>query len=552
MQLFGLNIELLKRAEEKSSALTLPVSDDGAAVVSGGAVSAYYGVSLDTDSVLKNEFQSIQKYREIALYPEIDIAIQDIVNEAVPSEDNQQQLKVVIDDKLEISTGLRKKIGHEFEEVLELMNYNQMASDIFRSWYVDGRKYYQIIVDKKNLQNGIVEVLPIDSLKLKKVREIVKQKTESGIDTPEITSEYYLYNEAGFAGTNKSGSAPAVQSNGVKISADAIVYAPSGVFDAQAGHVIGYLQKAIKPVNQLRMLEDATMVYFIARAPERRIFYIDVGNLPKLKAEQYVKEIMNKYRNKMVYDASTGSIKDDKKYMSLLEDFWMPRRENGRSTEITTLPGSQNQQSMLDNVKYFQEKLFQALNVPVSRLQPETGFSMGRTTEISRDEVKFQKFIDRLRKKFSVLFYDLLKTQLILKGIVNDIEWDELKSHIYFEFQTDNYFAELKELDITQARLNILAQANQYVGNYYSKEWIWKHVLHLSDEEIEEMKAQIDSEKGDPTAQVWGQQQLMAPPMPPGVGDPNDPNAQQDPYQFGGNDPSQDQQAPGPYDQQQQ
>ncbi len=531
MKLFGLNIELLKRAEEPSSALTLPSNDDGAQVVSG-ASAAYYGIALNMDSTFQNEYQSIQKYREIALYPEIDIALQDIVNEAVPAEDFEQQLKIVIDDKLELSDSLKQKIEDEFEEVLELLDYNTMSSDIFRSWYVDGRKTYQIIVDKKNLKSGILEVRPIDSLKIKKVREVKKEKTPTGVDTVEVVQEYYIYNEAGFAGSDKGkttgNSSP---SNGTMISADAIVYAPSGLFDSMTGSVISYLQKAIKPVNQLRMLEDATIVYFIARAPERRIFYIDVGNLPKLKAEQYVKEIMNKYRNKTVYDPATGTTKDDKKYMSMLEDFWMPRRDGGKGTEITTLPGSSNQSSMLENIKYFQEKLYQSLNVPLSRMQPDTGFSMGRTTEISRDEVKFQKFIDKLRKKFSVLFYDLLKTQLILKGIVNDIEWDELKQHIHFSFQTDNYFSELKELDIIQQRLNLLSQANSYVGNYFSKEQIHKQILRRSDLDIQETKDQIDAEKDDPTAQVWGQQQLMQPPMMPGMGgDPNDPNAQQDPY----------------------
>ena len=545
MKLFGLNIEKIKPAEELSAGLVVPDNQDGADVISSSA--AYYGIYMDTNAQLKNEIQQIQKYREVSQYPEVDIALQDIINESIPNEDDENQLDIILDET-EFSDELNEKITEEFKNVLRALDYENMASDIFRRWYVDGRLFYQIIVDKSNLKRGIIELRAIDSVKIRKIKEVKKIKTAQGVEVIGDIEEYYVYNEAGIVQSNQNQNVQSVAAQGLKISVDAIAYAPSGLTDPSTGTVVSYLNKAIRPINQLRMLEDATVVYFIARAPERRIFYVDVGNLPKMKAEQYMKEIMNRYRNKMVYDAKSGEVKDDKKYMSMLEDMWMPRRDGGKGTEVQTLAGATNQASMLENVEYFQKKMYQALNVPISRMQPDTGFSLGRTTEISRDELKFQKFVDRLRRKFSQLFFELLKTQLILKGICNDLEWDDLKEKIKFRFQRDNFFSELKNQDLLNSRLMALQQINQFVGNYYSKDWIWKNVLKLTEKEIEEMKIAMKSEEGDETAQFWNQQQLMQPPMPPGMGgDPNDPNAdpnmQQDPYDApGGQD--QDQQQP--------
>ena len=495
-QLFGIKFGKGKSEENFSGSLTPPVDDEGSAVVSSVG---NYGVYLDTTQNVSNELLNIQKYREIALYPEVDIALQDIINEAVPQEENTKQIELVTDD-LPLSDALKEVFSEEFEHVLTLLNYNKLSSDIFRRWYVDGRLYYQIIVDKDHPEEGIKDLRLIDSTKIKKVKEIKKKKSSLGVDVIDTIEEYFVFNEAGFA--VNSNTSQYANTTGVKISPDAIIYVPSGYTDANTNVVLSYLYKAIRPTNQLRMLEDATIVYQIARAPERRVFYVDVGNLPKLKAEQYLKDMMNRYRNKMVYDAKTGEVRDDKKYMSMLEDYWMPRRDGGKGTEITTLPGVQNMQGMLDNVTYFQEKLYQALNIPISRLKPDTGFSMGRTTEISRDELKFQKFIDRLRTKFAQLFYQIFKAHLRLKGIVNEEEWeDELKDVIKFKFQRDNYFSELKNLDILQARMAIMPQIDPYLGKYFSKKWVQHNILQMNDQDIEDMDNEIEEEKGDPTAQ---------------------------------------------------
>lgn len=544
--LFGLQIKKLPKAENPSASIGMPQNDDGSTLVTPNVSGSYYGVFMDLDGVVKNDIMQIQQYRTMALYPEVDIAIQDIVNEAIPHEDDRPQLDIILDD-LEVSDSLKVKIENEFKTVLSKFKYSAMSSDIFRRWYVDGRLYYQIIVDKDNLKRGIVDLRPIESTKIRKVKEIKKTKTPQGIETVSGVDEYFVYNEAGFAaqGPTSGISSSAAQTQGVKISPDAIIYTPSGYMDANGQNMLSYLHKAIRPSNQLRMMEDALVVYRIARAPERRIFYIDVGNLPKGKAEEYVKQIMDKYRNKMVYDAASGNVRDDKKYMSMLEDFWLPRRDGGKGTEISTLPGAQNLNQM-DDVTYFQQKLYQALNVPIGRLQQDQGFSLGKTNEITRDELKFQKFIDKLRRKFSGLFYDALKTQLILKGIINNQEWDEISEKIFFRFQRDNYFTELKDQEVWLSRMGALAQANEYVGNYFSKNWIQKNVLRLTDEDIEKMDEEIDSEKDDPTAQAWSQQQMMQPPMmgqdPSMMGDGGmDGGYQQD---AGGYPQQQDQQPP--------
>ena len=541
--LFGLEIKKIEKAQEISAPLTAPRNDDGAQDTAPSLGSLYYGVYLDTSGSVQSEFNAIQTYRQISQYPEIDIAIQDIVNEAIPQETASKQVQVSFEEDAEYSDELKDTIATEFDIVLKLLNYNELSSDIFRQWYIDSRIAYQILVDKQDLSRGIVELRPLEALKLRKVREIQKQKTSLGIDSVSKVEEYFLYNEAGFAlsgkGSNSVGQTNNNQSvqTGVKLNTDSVLYTPSGIFDTNGTTVIGYIQKAVRPINQLRMMEDAMVVQRIARAPERRIFYIDVGSLPKAKAEQYVKDIMNQYRNKIVYDGNTGTITDSKKYMSTLEDFFIPQRES-KGTKIETLPGMQN--NSIEDTQYFKERVYEALNIPKSRLQPETGFSIGRSTEVTRDEVKFQKFIDRLRRKFSRLFYDALKTQLILKGICNNLEWEEIKQNLYFEFQKDNAFSELKDIEVLTSKLTLLQQADQYLGKYFSKEYVNRHILHFNDEELERMQEQIEMEKGDPTAQP------TVPGMPPGMdpsmmgGDPNanpmmqgqysnDPNAAENP-----------------------
>jgi hypothetical protein len=535
LNLFGLQIIPQKKDGNNSAALAAPLDDDGSVNVSSAA--AYYGVYMDMDNAAsKNEAALIQKYREISLYPEVEQAIQDIVNEAIPMEDSEQYVEALLDET-ELSDNLKTLISKEFEHVLALMDFRDVGADIFKRWYVDGRIAYQIIVDKTNPKKGITELIPLDATKVRKVRDIKRTKTESGVDAITDISEYFLYSESGFAQQNNTST---TTQTGVKISKDAIAYCSSGYMNTNNGTVLSYLDKAIRPANQLRMLEDASVIYMLARAPERRIFYVDVGNLPKAKAEQYMRELMNKYRNKMVYDSVTGAVKDDKKYMSLLEDFWMPRR-NGKGTEIDTLPGASNLQGQLDQVDYFQKKLWAAMNVPLSRMQPDTGFSIGQSQEISRDEVKFQKFIDKLRMKFSGLFYDLLKTQLILTGVCNDVEWEDLKEKIKFKFQRDNYFSELKNLEILQSRMAIMPQVDPYLGKYFSKDWVQRKILNMTDEDIRDMDEQIDSEKGDPTAQPTFQGMPMdgmgGDPSQQDYGqDPNDPN-QQDPNQQQGQQP---------------
>lgn len=534
INLFGLEIKKIEKAQELSAPLSAPKNDDGAQDTAPALGSLYYGTYLDTAGTVQSEYNAIQTYRQIAQYAEIDIAIQDIVNEAIPHETTSAQIKLNFDDEAEYSDELKETFAEEFEQVLKLLNYNNLSSDIFRQWYIDGRIAYQVLVDKADLTKGIIELRPIEVLKLRKVREIQKQKTPLGIDSIAAVEEYFLYNEAGFASGGKTGTSVGLNSGnsqsiqtGVKLSTDSVIYVTSGIYDTNGTTVIGNLGKALRPINQLRMMEDAMVVQRIARAPERRIFYIDVGSLPKAKAEQYVKDIMNQYRNKIVYDGATGTITDSKKYMSTLEDFFIPQRES-KGTKIETLPGMDN--NNIVDTEYFKEKVYQALNIPSSRLQAETGFSLGRSTEVTRDEVKFQKFIDKQRRKFSKLFYDTLKTQLILKGICNNLEWEEIRQNIYFDFQKDNAFSELKDIEILQSKLGLLQQVDQYLGKYFSKEYVNRNILHFNDEEIERMNEQIQEEKGDPTAQ----------PTIPGMpmsGDPSmmsgDPNAQGNPMMQG-------------------
>ena len=483
-ELFGFRIT---RADKGSGdGFTAPPSDDGTLdIVSGGG---HYASVLDMDGRDRNELDLIRRYRDIAQQPECDGAIEDIANEAIVSDERDKSVSLSL-DRLDLSRNIKAKIREEFDEVLRLMDFNAKGHDIFRRWYVDGRIYYHKVIDTKAPRKGIKELRYIDPRKIKKVREQRKEKDpKTGLDLVKSIDDYYLYNEKGM--DQNTGT-----TSGIKITADSVAYCPSGVVDMHRGTVISYLNKAIKPVNQLRMIEDALVIYRISRAPERRIFYIDVGNLPKVKAEAYLKDVMNRYRNKLVYDAKTGEIRDDRNHMSMLEDFWLPRREGGRGTEITTLPGGSNL-GEIDDIKYFQNKLYRSLNVPISRLEAENSFSIGRSDNITRDELKFTKFVQKLRKKFSVLFMDILKTQLVLKGVIAVEEWDTMKEHIQFDFMQDGHFTELKNAEILQNRLDMLGQIESYVGTYFSKEFVRKNVLRMNDEEIEDIENQIKDEEG--------------------------------------------------------
>ena len=507
--LFGFTVSRNKSEEEQTvqPSFTPPANDDGALTISSAA---YYGTYVDLDGTAKNEVELISRYREMAMQPEIESAIDDIMNEAIVQDDDGRSIEIILDD-LEQPDKIKKAIKDEFQTVLKLFNYKNMAQDIFRRYYVDGRLYYNVIIDKTNPIGGIKELRYIDPRKLRKVREIKKKKDErTGADVIDVVNEYYIFNDKVTTG-NSSNYGPV----GVRITTDSIISVVSGLMDSRRAVVLSYLHKAIKPLNQLRMIEDATVIYRISRAPERRIFYIDVGNLPKLKAEQYLRDIMVKYKNKLVYDANTGEVRDDRKFMSMMEDFWLPRREGGKGTEITTLPGGQNL-GELEDVKYFQKKLYGSLCVPISRLEPNQGFSMGRASEVTRDELKFSKFVDRLRNKFAEIFNQTLRVQCVLKGICTAEEWEDFKQNIHYDFIKDNNFSELKEAELMTNRLQLLGSVDAYTGRYFSQKWIQQNVLRLSDDEIKEMQTEIDSEKKEGLGLPVGvmndvaQQQMMA------------------------------------------
>jgi len=486
--LFGFTISRAKNEEDGvvQQSFAPPTQDDGALTITSAA---YYGTYVDLDGTAKNEVELISRYREMAMQPEIESAIDDIVNEAIVQDDDGKITQIILDD-LKVTEKIKKSIKEEFNTVLRMLSYQNMAQDIFRRYYVDGRMYYHIIIDRENPQEGIKELRYIDPRRLRKVREMKKQKDErTGADIMEPVNEYYIYNDKVV-----SGSASNFGPVGVRITTDSIISVVSGLMDSRRAVVLSYLHKAIKPLNQLRMIEDATVIYRISRAPERRIFYIDVGNLPKLKAEQYMRDIMVKYKNKLVYDANTGEVRDDRKFMSMMEDFWLPRREGGKGTEITTLPGGQNL-GELEDVKYFQKKLYGALCVPISRLEPNQGFSLGRSSEITRDELKFSKFVDRLRSKFSEVFNQALRVQCVLKGICTDEEWELFKENIHYDFIKDNNFSELKEAELMSQRLTLLQSVDPYTGRYFSQKWIQQNVLRLTDDEIAEMDTEIATEK---------------------------------------------------------
>jgi hypothetical protein len=486
--LFGFTISRGKSEEASlvQQSFSPPTNDDGALTIQSAA---YYGTYVDLDGTAKNEVELISRYREMAMQPEIESAIDDIVNEGIVEDDDGKITQIVL-DALDQPDKIKKAIKEEFNTILRLLNYGHMAQDIFRRYYIDGRMYYHIIIDRENPAQGIKELRYIDPRKLRKVRELKKKKDErTGVDITNLVNEYYIYNDKVATGTS-SNFGPI----GVRITTDSIISVVSGLMDSRRAVVLSYLHKAIKPLNQLRMIEDATVIYRISRAPERRIFYIDVGNLPKLKAEQYLRDIMVKYKNKLVYDANTGEVRDDRKFLSMMEDFWLPRREGNKGTEITTLPGGQNL-GELEDVKYFQRKLYGALSVPISRLESNQSFSLGRSSEITRDELKFSKFVDRLRAKFSDIFNQALRVQCVLKGICTTEEWDHFKENIHYNFIKDNNFSELKDAELMTNRLSLLSQVDPYTGRYFSQAWIQRNVLRLTDDEITEMQSEIDEEK---------------------------------------------------------
>ncbi|ABA47099.1 portal [Synechococcus phage syn9] len=497
-QLFGFSLERAKKAP-KGPSFVQKDNLDGSQPVSGGG---YYGYTVDFDGQVRNEYQLISRYREMVLQPECDSAVDDIVNETICGNFDDVPVSVELSN-LKVSDKIKKLIREEFGEILRLLDFENRSYEIFRRWYVDGRLFYHKVIDPDNPQGGLIELRYIDPRKIRKINETEQKRPEQLRGLPlnqqlsPKSAEYFLYDPKGLKNST---------TQGLKIAPDSICYVHSGIMDLNKNMTLSHLHKAIKAVNQLRMIEDSLVIYRLSRAPERRIFYIDVGNLPKNKAEQYLREVMGRYRNKLVYDANTGEIKDDKKFMSMLEDFWLPRREGGRGTEITTLPGGQNL-GELEDVKYFQKKLYKSLNVPGSRLETETTFNVGRAAEITRDEVKFQKFVARLRKRFSELFTDLLKTQLVLKGVISIEEWDQMKEHIQYDYIADNYFAELKEIEIRNERMNQVATMDPFVGKYFSVEYMRRQVLKQTDVEMKEIDKQIESEMesgiiADPAAEM--------------------------------------------------
>ena len=487
LKLFGFEIKRAGKAnsnKEKLPSVVPPTDNDGAGYVT--ATAGHFGqyVNMDGDQS-KDNAQLIMRYRGVSMHPEVDMAIEEIVNEGISSSENSSSVEIALDD-IEAPDKIKDQVREEFDSIIAMLKFNELGHDIFRSFYVDGRLYYHLLVNESNMKAGIQEIRNIDSAKVRKVKEIkYKKDPKTGVKLVDTIDEYFVYEDK-----------PGNQNSGVKLATDSIAYVTSGLLDESKKKVVSYLHKALKPINQLRMMEDSLVIYRLARAPERRIFYIDVGNLPRGKSEQYMKDIMTQYRNKLVYDADTGQMKDDRKHMSMLEDFWLPRREGGRGTEISTLPGGENL-GQIDDVIYFQKRLYRSLNVPVSRLEQEAQFSLGRSTEISRDEVKFQKFIDRLRRRFSGLFLNILRKQLLIKGIITEQDWEEWKDDIYVDFMKDNHFTELKEMEILRERVGLMNEVTQYVGEYFSKDWVMRNVLQLSEDDMKDMKKDIAKEISD-------------------------------------------------------
>jgi len=500
-QLFGFQIN--RKTEKKGQSPVPPLADEPVSIAAGG----YFGTYVDTDATARNEYELIRRYRDMALHPEVDSAVDEIVNEFVVSDNNDSCVDINLEN-LDIGAGVKKKVRDEFDYIKRLMNFDNRAHEIVRSWYIDGRIFYHKVVDLDNPKQGITELRYVDAMKMRKVRQKLG-KMGNNMD-PNISRalkgtalenewgnyiDYYLYNPRGYLRGGALGPVGDMSnSQGIKMAVDSIAFCSSGLQDLNKRMHLSFMHKAIKSLNQLRMIEDALVIYRLSRAPERRIFYIDVGNLPKVKAEQYLRDVMARYRNKLVYDASTGEIRDDKKHMSMLEDFWLPRREGGRGTEITTLPAGQNLGELKD-VEYFKKKLYNSLNLPPSRLTDDNkGFNLGKTTEVLRDELKFTKFIGRLRKRFGELFHDILKTQLILKGVISPEDWDDMKEHIQYDFLFDNHFNELKEKELMGQRIQLATQMDVFVGKYYSIEYIRKHILEQSEKEYKEIDKQMQKE----------------------------------------------------------
>jgi hypothetical protein len=528
-KLFGFSIE---DSDELSKGVVSPVPPNKEDGVDHYLTSGFFGSYVDIEGVYRTEFDLIKRYREMALHPECDSAIEDIVNEAIVSDTNDSPVQIDLDN-LRASDGIKKKIREEFRYILELLDFDKKSHEIYRNWYVDGRLYYHKVVDLKNPEAGIQELRYIDAMKMRYVRQARKKESDKynisnrmvdnpmDYDFPEI-EEYFIYEpKMSYPTGTPAPGALGGSSAGIKMTKDSITYCTSGLVDRNKGSTLSYLHKAIKSLNQLRMIEDSLVIYRLSRAPERRIFYIDVGNLPKVKAEQYLRDVMMRYRNKLVYDANTGEIRDDKKFMSMLEDFWLPRREGGRGTEITTLPGGQNLGEITD-IEYFKKKLYNSLNVPPSRMDGEGGFNLGRSSEILRDEVKFSKFVSRLRKRFSAMFSDMLRTQLILKNIITPEDWRVMDEHIQYDFLYDNHFAELKDAELLNERLNMVQVAEPYIGKYFSQDYVRRKILRQTDIEILEQDTLIKKEIEDgiiPDPSI---------PVDPATGMPMDPNAQMD------------------------
>ena len=504
MNIFGFNITREQPPKTEKS-FVAPSDEGGVESIRAGG---YYGTYLDLEGVANNEAELIKRYRDISLMADVDTAIQDIIDDAIANLDDEDP--VTLDtDRLKVSDAVKKQIQDEFENIVELLDFKNRSQDYFRRWYIDGRLYFHKVIDTENPRKGIRDIRYIDPRKITKVKEVHKEKNEQGVQFIKRVEEFFIFNEKGLSQKAAQYKAPA-NDNALKITKDAITYVPSGLVDQDKNIALSYLHKAIRPANQLRMMENAVVIYRITRAPERRIFYVDVGNLPTNKAEQYLKDIMDRYRNKLVYDANSGEIRDDKKFMSMLEDFWLPRREGSSGTSIDTLPAGQNL-GQIEDVEYFQKKLYQALNVPVSRLQQQAGLNFGRSAEINRDELKFTKFVSRLRRKFGVMFDDLLKTQLILKNIITEEDWTDIKDDLLYKFAQDAYYTESKNQEILRSRVEVLNGMASYIGTLFSKSYVQREVLMLTDEEIEQIENDLKLEQPfitqDQNFQMMTQQQ---------------------------------------------
>ena len=491
IKLFGFELVKPKVESQRDSIASpiTPTNEDGAINIT---TAGSYGFYIDLDGSYRSELDLITKYRTMSTQPEMESAIEDIVNEAIVHDNKGKSVTIILDD-LKQPDSIKNKIREEFGNILRLLDFGNFGNDAFRRWYIDGRIYYNLAIDEKNPRAGIQELIYIDPRRIRKVRNVIKKKNKDGVEIIDRVDEFYIYNEKILNNATQSPQIVGNSAGGIKIAKDSIVLVTSGLFDPVKSTVLSYLHKAIRPMNQLRFIEDAIVIYRVSRAPERRVFYVDVSNMPKMKAEQYLQNMMNKFRTRLNYDSVTGEVRDDRKHYSMLEDFWMPRHGEGKNTEITTLPSGQNL-GELEDVRYFENKLYKALNVPISRLEAQQGFTLGRSNEITRDELKFMKFIDKLRDRFSLLFDELLARQLALKGICSLDEWQDFKQDIHYDFLKDNNFTELKEAELLQNRLSTLALVDPYIGRYFSKQWVQENVLQMDEDEIDQMKEQIDEE----------------------------------------------------------